>query len=133
MSNVSDQIALLEKRLQTGKMLQQLRLERNESLADVCSKIKVSKNYLSEIERGLKVPSDQLILDLADHYNINHHDLFQSFGKVPISAREELEKFDNLQRTLGDIHRDKRLNDDQKQELYDELYRLYRKLLDEND
>ncbi len=114
---------------QAGDYLLDLRNEKGLSLAKVCKILEISANYLSEIERGLKVPSDHLIRQLADFYDIDEASLFERFGKVPLTVREALENSKSLRKTISEISSSKKLTEEQKQELYDELYRLYKKVL----
>lgn len=44
-----------------GDRLRRLRLERGETLTEVASRAGISPQYLSEIERGLKEPSSEMI------------------------------------------------------------------------
>ena len=116
-----------------GAFLLKLRHDKDLALAQVCEHVSCSVNYLSEIERGKKLPSDYLIRELADFYEISEADLFQQFGKVPLTAREELESNPTLQRTLLEIRKKTKLTEDQKQRLYDHIYQLYRDFMDDID
>ncbi|GAA5200458.1 helix-turn-helix transcriptional regulator [Microbacterium jejuense] len=48
-----------------GEQLRRLRHERGERLADTADRAGVSPQYLSEIERGLKEPSSEMIAAVA--------------------------------------------------------------------
>lgn len=48
-----------------GRRLRQLRQERGERLFDTAQRAGVSPQYLSEIERGLKEPSSEMIAAVA--------------------------------------------------------------------
>ena len=48
-----------------GRELRTERLERGERLADVAERAGVSTQYLSEVERGLKDPSSELLAAIA--------------------------------------------------------------------
>jgi len=48
-----------------GVQLRRLRLERGERLSDTADRAGVSPQYLSEIERGLKEPSSEMISAVA--------------------------------------------------------------------
>ncbi|WP_345801611.1 helix-turn-helix transcriptional regulator [Microbacterium sp. AZCO] len=48
-----------------GDLLRRLRHERGERLADTAERAGVSPQYLSEIERGLKEPSSEMIAAVA--------------------------------------------------------------------
>jgi hypothetical protein len=51
------------------------------------------------------------------------------WGKVPILAQEEVRNNESLQRTLAEIARNKKLTEEQKQEVYDRVYKKYRKYI----
>ncbi|MCU1476363.1 MAG: family transcriptional regulator [Subtercola sp.] len=48
-----------------GRQLRMLRLDRGEKLADTAARAGISPQYLSEIERGLKEPSSEMIAAIA--------------------------------------------------------------------
>ncbi|GAB3659360.1 helix-turn-helix domain-containing protein [Glycomyces tarimensis] len=48
-----------------GERLRSLRRERGEKLADTASRAGISPQYLSEMERGLKEPSSEMIAAVA--------------------------------------------------------------------
>lgn len=129
--NLTEKKEQLIRQIETGEYLLKLRNEKGISLAKVGETLKVSSNYLSEIERGLRIPSDHLIRTIADFYNINENDLFRRFGKIPLTAREELEGNETLQKALSEIRSNPNLTEEHKQSLYDELFKLYKDLLKE--
>jgi len=116
----------LLKYFEAGRYLRKLRGER--SLAQVCKTLDVSPNYLSGVERG-QLPSDRFISLAAEVYEVSEDDLFIMWGKVPILAQEEVRGNESLQRTLAEIARKKKLTDEQKQEMYDGIYKTYRKYI----
>ena len=113
------------KQLRTARYLQDTRRAIGVTLTNTAKNLGISHPYLSEIEKGIKVPSDQLIRAIAHLYEIDEDDLFRRYGKVPILAREELENRPILQKTLSEIKTNKKLTDEEKDELYDKMYRLY--------
>ncbi|BAF60343.1 predicted transcriptional regulator [Pelotomaculum thermopropionicum SI] len=119
----------LLRQAEAGEYLLQLRSKKGVSLAQLGEKVGVSANYLSEIERGLKVPSDLLIRELAGYYGTDENIIFKKYGKTPLAAIEEVNDNPTLQKTLTEIRRNKKLTDDQKQELYDKVYELYQEFI----
>lgn len=115
----------------TGLKLKKCRQTIGKSLQEVSQILEISINYLSEIERGLKVPSDYLIKRIAVFYNIDENHLFESFCKVPKIARDELENNKTLQKTLIEIGNNKSLSDKQKHEIYKQLYEAFVKIMEE--
>lgn len=58
-----------------GERLRRLRHERGERLADTATRAGVSPQYLSEIERGLKEPSSEMIAAVAGALEVTLVDL----------------------------------------------------------
>ncbi len=58
-----------------GERLRRLRHERGERLADTADRAGVSPQYLSEIERGLKEPSSEMIAAVAGALDVTLIDL----------------------------------------------------------
>jgi transcriptional regulator with XRE-family HTH domain len=58
-----------------GRRLRALRLERGEKLTDTASRAGVSPQYLSEVERGRKDPSSEMIAALAGALDLTLIDL----------------------------------------------------------
>jgi transcriptional regulator with XRE-family HTH domain len=56
---------------ETGKVIKQFRLESGLSQDQLVDKIDMSKAYLSEIERGIKMPSLVTIFRLSDAMQVN--------------------------------------------------------------
>ena len=58
-----------------GEVLRRLRHERGERLADTARRAGVSPQYLSEVERGLKEPSSEMIAAIAGALGVTLIDL----------------------------------------------------------
>jgi transcriptional regulator with XRE-family HTH domain len=58
-----------------GDVLRRLRHERGERLADTARRAGVSPQYLSEVERGLKEPSSEMIAAIAGALGVTLIDL----------------------------------------------------------
>ncbi len=58
-----------------GDVLRRLRHERRERLADTARRAGVSPQYLSEVERGLKEPSSEMIAAIAGALGVTLVDL----------------------------------------------------------
>lgn len=56
---------------QLGKELRILRMEYGELLKDMADKLGKSPAYLSSVENGKRVPTDKLINELIDVYNLD--------------------------------------------------------------
>lgn len=117
----------------TGQMLKDKRLSMNLSLSDVSLVVGMSLNYLSEIERGLKKPSDNLIEKISDYYGIDIDYLFCAFDKIPKIVRGKVNEKMFLTKAIREIEERKDLREDRKQFIYDELYSALQELLQELD
>ncbi|MCS0827447.1 helix-turn-helix domain-containing protein [Cytobacillus firmus] len=109
-----------------GKELRDYRNDRNYTLRDASDKIGISENYLSEIERGLKNPNDDIIRNMAVLYGLDEKYLFDRFERVPLVVTEELKDNDRLGRTMYNIVTDDELSDADKEELYRTIENLYK-------
>ncbi|OLN29414.1 helix-turn-helix domain-containing protein [Desulfosporosinus metallidurans] len=114
------------KQFDAGQYLKQLRGDR--SLAAVCKQIGVTPAHLSEIERG-RMPSDHLISTLARVYEVDEDGLFRRWGKIPILTKDEILARKSLQRLLSEMSHNSQLTEAEKDELYDNMYELYRSFI----
>jgi transcriptional regulator with XRE-family HTH domain len=71
-----------------GQQLRQVRHRRGERIADVASRAGVSPQYLSELERGRKDPSSEMLSALAGALELPLRSLLQSATKELAPARE---------------------------------------------
>lgn len=112
--------------LKAGSYLKQLRQDMELSLADLGRKLGVSAAYLSNIEQGVKTMSDHFVRQIAEYFEIDETVVFDLLGRVPLLAREQLDEASNLQELLVEIKRDRKLTDEKKQILFDQMYKLYK-------
>lgn len=121
----------LKRMYEVGKFLRGIRTEKGLTLEKISETLNVSSTFISDVERGKKSPSDQLIRGIANVYEVNEDELFTMYGKVPLVSRDELSRSKTIQNTLGEIARNKKLTDENKEEIYNELHRIYKKMIDE--
>lgn len=119
--------------LELGQYLLSLRSERNVSLAKIGAVLEVSANYLSEIERGRKTPSDSLIRGLANYFQIDEDILYKKLGRVPLGAMEELHESEELQSVLSEIKKNPKIKEGDKEKLYKQLRLLYNDLINRGE
>jgi transcriptional regulator with XRE-family HTH domain len=67
-----------------GVRLREIRKDREERLEDVSAAVGLAVSYLSDIERGTRLPSLAALLGLADHYGALVTDLLTVY---PFGAR----------------------------------------------
>jgi transcriptional regulator with XRE-family HTH domain len=65
-----------------GNQLRQTRLERGERLVDVAERAGVSPQYLSELERGLKDPSSEMLAAVAGSLELTVRELSTRVAQV---------------------------------------------------
>lgn len=72
-----------------GDRLRRLRHERGETLGDTATRAGVSPQYLSEMERGAKEPSSEMIAAVAGALDVTLLDLTLAVAESLRSARPE--------------------------------------------
>lgn len=91
-------------RTMVGEVLRRTRLEQERTLADVASAANVSLPYLSEIERGLKEASSEVLAAICDALEISLSDLLEEVGRVmaaDLALRSEVIRLVRLDGGLG--------------------------------
>lgn len=91
----------------------QLRKSREWTQDEFAEKMKISKNYVSLIENGKKVPSDRLILGICREFKVNEDWLRTGEGEptIKLTRNQETAKFLNDVMDLPDKDIKKRLID----------------------
>lgn len=107
-------------------MLRYKRIVNNLTIKELGRRLGVSSEFLGEIEKGNKIPSDYLIYNLADFLGISQDILFSGFNKIPILGEyyykvKDREKFKELVYKVTDSD----ISEDSKQLLYDNVFEAY--------
>lgn len=131
--SATDRTKQILRMVQTGEFLKELRANKGLSLKEACEQLSLSTTYLSELERGLKTPSDLLVRELAQFYGVDENILFDKLGKVPLAVIEELKDNEALKHMILSIRSNRELSDERKYEIYESLYRVYRSMLGRED
>lgn len=108
--------------------LKRLRKSRDMNLDEVGEKVGVSGVFISNIERGKRVPSDNLIEKLAEVYDIEELDLYEGFGKVPESIINEIIHNPKLLELLYKITNNPDIPNEKKEQFYSDINELYDKI-----
>jgi transcriptional regulator with XRE-family HTH domain len=74
-------------RMMLGDVLRRTRLEQGRTLADVARAAKVSMPYLSEVERGLKEASSEVLAAICDALSLEMSDLLVEVGRDLVVGR----------------------------------------------
>ena len=118
----------------TGQYLLSLRTQKGLTQPKVGKALGISPSYLSEIEKGVRMPSDELIVEIASYYEISDNDLFQRYGKMPVLVRQEMREHPYLQDALAELRRLRKkgkITDEQSDKLLREITTIYKKHIDE--
>jgi transcriptional regulator with XRE-family HTH domain len=83
-------------RTMLGDVLRRARLEQGRTLADVASAAKVSMPYLSEVERGRKEASSEVLASICAALRIDLFDILATLGSEPIDGRARYAQIINL-------------------------------------
>lgn len=70
-----------------GALLRELRHERGKTLGDIAERAGVSPQYLSEMERGVKDPSSEMIAAVAGALEVTVMDLARGVADGPEGLR----------------------------------------------
>jgi transcriptional regulator with XRE-family HTH domain len=114
-----------------GGRLYYLRKQDKRTLTDVADDTGISANFLSELERNKKEPSDETVQKLAAYYDVEEDELFRLLGRLPKRIRDEMEESPHLQTLLLEITHNKGLCREKKEKLYRKLIELYKSVSDE--
>lgn len=114
-----------------GEFLFKLRMDHKLTLTQSGKNIGISTNYAGELERGDKIPSDEIVRKIAIFYGIQEEQLFAIMKRVPLGIKEETESSPELRELLSDIAKNKSLTEDVKEELYKKVRGYYESLLNE--
>ena len=126
-SNGKDELTFVEKK-EIGMDLRVERVKRQLSLRDAGYGIGISENYLSEIERGLKTPSDEVIKGAAELYKLDEKYLFDRYKRIPLVIQDELRENDILASTLYKMVTNDNLTAEKKKEISEAIAELYASL-----
>ena len=74
-------------RTKVGEVLRRTRLEQGRTLADVSRAARVSMPYLSELERGRKEASSEVLAAICDALRIDLSDLLVTVGRDLVDDR----------------------------------------------
>lgn len=111
--------------IEAGNKLRELRNGRKLSIFKVAKEVGISGNYISQLERGLKCPSDEVLHSLARFYSIDKHELFSLYGRVCKEETDYILANPPFHKTLTQISIDDKLTEEEKAHLSIEIHKLY--------
>lgn len=101
-----------------GTYLRKLREERRYLLRDVAKKTGYSMIHISEVERGIKNPSDDLLSALAKAYDLPEEEIFFLAGRIPPAFVKEALESKELQAFITIVVKNRDLPEQEKRQWY---------------
>lgn len=114
-----------------GETIKELRNKTGKSVHKVAKAVNISGNYLSEIERGVKEPSDNVLRGIANYYESNDVEqdkLFSMYKRIVPSERLTLLEVPMFRKMVTNIATDSRLTKDEKEQLFLQFSEIYENL-----
>lgn len=107
-------------------MMRYKRIVNNLTIKDLGRYLGVSPDFLSEMEKGNKIPSDYLIYNLAKVLDISPDVLFNGFNKIPIFGDyyNKVKDRKSFKERIYEVSTSD-INEDSRQLLYDNVFEAY--------
>lgn len=120
-------------RQQAGAKLREIRKENALSIFKAGKAIGVSGSFISQIERGVRAPSDAVLISLAALYQVPTQSLFDLYNRLENTSLDTLLSHPALRKTFTQITTDKSLSPDELSLISQELQRVADKYLTRKD
>jgi len=104
-------------------------MKRGWTIAQVAEKLNISINYVSQLERGLRRPTDDLIIEFARLYGVNEDSLFRKAGRLPLSVVKQILEQPDLQKAIAYVQKS-RMSESKKKALEKELLKVFAEFLE---
>ena len=109
---------------EAGEKLKALRKNTKLSIFKVAKKVHISGNYLSLLERGINAPSDIIIFNLAEFYNVEPEMIFNWYNRILPPSDKQLESMPSLKKIMTELSIDPRLSNDEKEQISKRIYEI---------
>lgn len=109
---------------QAGEKLKEIRKKTSLSVFKVAKKTHISGSYLSMLERGINCPSDTVLFNMAEFYQVNPADLFKLYDRVIPPTNEQLNAVPSLKKIITQISIDPKLSATEKEAFAEQLYKI---------
>lgn len=114
--------------IKAGEVLKEIRTGKGKSVHKVAKAIHISGSYLSEIERGLKEPSDVVLEAIAKYYETDMAFLCSLYGRIAPAETNLLLNNPSFRKVVTQMSIDERLTDEEREHIGKELHKIYEKL-----
>lgn len=118
-----------KKYITAGQKLRELRKKTKMSIFKVAKKVHISGNYMSLLERGINNPSDEVLFNLAEFYEIDPSELFTLYDRVPPPTNEQLKRMPSLRKIVTELSIDPKLSAQEKEQITNQLYEIANSLI----
>jgi transcriptional regulator with XRE-family HTH domain len=111
-----------------GKQIRKARIDAEHTLRGFARELKLSPSYLNDIEFDRRVPSDEVLRQIADRLALNLDELLAAAGRVGI-AKDTAERYIKETPSAGILFRrvtSERLTEDQVKDLLDRVDKMTR-------
>jgi transcriptional regulator with XRE-family HTH domain len=111
-----------------GKQIRKARIGAEHTLRGFARELKLSPSYLNDIEFDRRVPSDEVLRQIADRLALNLDELLAAAGRVGI-AKDTAERYIKETPSAGILFRrvtSERLTEDQVKDLLDQVDKMTR-------
>lgn len=112
-----------------GSKIREYREKKEYTLKEVAKRIGVSLNYISLIERGMRVPCDDLLYKLSEVLEVNVVEIFSLYNKVPPTFLNCKSLFEIVCR----IEKDDRIDEKDRESIFDMINKQYEDLIRERE
>lgn len=116
--------------IKAGEKLKELRTVKGLSVHKVAKAVHISGTYLSELERGLKEPSDIVLQSIGNYYNVDLSEIFALYGRIAPAETDLLLKNPPFMKVITQMSIDERLTEDERKSISEELGKIYKKLVE---
>lgn len=116
-----------------GTKLRELRKSTGKSIFKVGREIGVSGSYISQVERGSCAASDAVLVAMANLYGVDKKELFDLYIRIENEEANRLVANPALRKVFTQVSADKKLSQDEKDEIVKELQRIADKYLNDKE
>lgn len=109
---------------EAGAKLRDIRKATGQSVFKVGRAIGVSGSYISQVERGSCAASDAVLVALSDLYGVDKQTLFDLYKRIEDEEANRLMNNPMFRKVFTQVSTDKKLSQEEKNEIAKELERL---------
>lgn len=109
---------------EAGAKLREIRKATGQSVFKVGRAIGVSGSYISQVERGSCAASDAVLVALSELYGVDKQTLFDLYKRIEDEEATRLMDNPMFRKVFTQVTSDKKLSQDEKDEIAKELERI---------